>query len=299
MTLRFLNLLALAVLSGLLLLNSVAVVPAGTAGVQLRLGQPRRIGLPPGIYFRAPVLDAMQTVDMRARLSDVGREEFLDAGGNGMLVDAWVSWRLRDLPRYFLNTGADTDRATGLLLPPVREGLRRAFAASGWADNRHGLPPEVLQGIVRDSNSRLQPLGVEILEVGVRRVAFPSEVREVVLARLRSERENAAAAIRTETAAQASALEASARQERAALLEQARQEAAARRVKSEAQVAALQAQARAEAPAFYDYWRALAAWRRNFGKPGDVLVLGNEKERRAYLPKAGAPQPQVKPGTQP
>lgn len=284
MTSSVLNRLAVVILAALLLFNCASIVPEGSLGLRQRLGGEQRRVLTPGLYFRLPLLDRLQLVDMRTRVSDTGRAEYLDAGNNAMRLEAWVAWRIADLPRYYAGTGADSERAVALLTPMVEAALRRTLARASWAEHRHGLPAPVQAEVVATSSaSARREFGVEILAVGVRRLAFTAPVQEVVLERLRVERESEAARIRNDAAVQADIISAAAARAGEALLVQARRDAAELNARGEAEAAAVVAAARRQDPAFFRFREGLQRWRRGFGKPGDVLVLAPDSPLRAYL----------------
>lgn len=288
MSMRFLNGLALVVLLVLLGLTAVAVVPEGERGLFYRFGELARVGLPPGRYLRWPLVDRLERVDMRLQITDIGRSEYHDAEGAPMLAEAWVVWRVEDLPRYLRGTGADPERAAVMLLPAVQAGLRRAFAEDRWAAHRRGLPEDRLATVAREaSRGAGSSLGIAIAEVRVRRLApLPAEQARL-LQRQREARLQEVARLRAATAQEALEVRAAAAQERDALLQDARTAAAQRRRAAEAAALAQALAARRQAPTFHRYWQALAAWRRAFGKPGDVLVLGSASELRASRRDSG------------
>ncbi|MCD6061027.1 MAG: protease modulator HflC, partial [Moraxellaceae bacterium] len=277
------------------------VIPENNRGVLQRLGEVTRIGLPPGLYLRVPLLDRIQRIDMRTRISDIGRAEYLDAGNNGMRVDAWVVWRIRDLPRYYLGAGADAERAAALMMPSVQEALRRALAGMSRAEGARGLSAPVLERIAAESGAKvLAELGVEILEVRVRRIAHTAPVQEVVLHRMRVERESEAARLRNDAAVQADVIAARAARERDALLAEARRQAQAQKAAGAAEAATILAAAQRQDPAFFRFRDGLQRWRQGFGKPGDVLVLAPDSPLRAHLKptangKPSAPGRETKP----
>lgn len=300
MSLRFLNSLALTLLLALLLLGSVAIIPEGERGLLYRFGELRRIGLPPGRYFRLPLADRLERVDVRTRLSDIGRSEYRDANSTPMLVEAFVLWRVHDLPRYARGTGADPERAAVMLLPAVQDGLRRAFAGGRWQQHQRGMPEAVLQGVARDSSQRLRgPLGLEIIEVRIRRIAPPPGEQALIVQRMRELRAQEVARLRGEAVQRIEGLKAAGRREREALLQSARDRVAAQRRGTESAVAELAAESRRLDPDFHSYWLALENWRRSFGKPGDVFVLASESELRAYREKSKENTPARDPGVRP
>jgi membrane protease subunit HflC len=287
MSLRFLNGLALAVLLVLLLLNCMTVIPEGERGVLYRFGEPRRIGLPPGRYFRLPLADHLERVDVRTRLSDIGRSEYRDADNAPMLAEAWVLWRVHDLSRYARGTGADPERAAIMLLPAVQDGLRRAFATRRWDAHRAGLPDADLRQVAQDSSRRLRgPLGLEIIEVGVRRLAPLPMEQALIVQRMRAERTQDVVRLRTAAVARSAGLRAAGLRERESVLQAAQERVAAQRRETEAAVAAMAMEARRLDPEFHRYWQALETWRRSFGKPGDLFVVGSESELRALQEKS-------------
>lgn len=284
---RFLNLFALAVLAGLLLLNSFVVVSEGERGILHRFGEAIRIGLPPGRYFHIPLVDRLQRVDMRLHRSDVGPGDYRDAAGRPMRVEAWVLWRVRDVPNYLRGTRADPGRAAVMLLPAVQEGLRRAFAEGRWVSHRQGLPAQLRRQIARDSSRLLQDaLGVEVVDVRVRRFSPVPEERALLLRGMQVAREAEVQRLRTAATLEAESLRLAGMREREGVLRTARAAAAAEQRKAEASVATIAARDRRQAPRFYRFWRSLQTWRSNFGKPGDVFVLGSESELRAYRRKS-------------
>lgn len=294
MSARLLPLVAAALLLGLLALDSRVVIAEHERGVRLRFGEVVAIGLAPGVAWRLPLLETVERVDMRTRFSDVDRHDYADARGDAMRVDAWVVWRIRELPRFYLRAGADPARAAALLQPALQEGLRREFAAAPWPAQRTGLPLAARTGIVRAVNERLgRELGIELLDLQVKRVAFVPEVEALVLERMRLARDAEATALRAEGLAQAAAVRESALVEQRALLAEAEAEVARLRSTAAAEAAALVDAAGAADPALARYWRAVDAWRRSFGKSGDVFVLAAGSElaalrRKLHLDKAPA-----------
>lgn len=300
MSMRFLNALALVVLLALVLLGSVVVVPEGERGLLYRFGEPIRIGLPPGRYLRIPLVDRLERVDVRTRLADVGRSEYHDRERVPMLVEAWVLWRVRDLPAYLRGTGADPERAAVMLLPPVQEGLQRAFAAADWQAHRKGLAEGVLPGIARASSRQLRTsLGIEIVEVRIRRLVPPPALRALMLDQMGEQQRLEAARVQAEGTRQAEALRLAGEREREALLRTASLQASALRREAAAQAASRLAEGRRLDPAFHRDWHALENWRRSFGKAGDVLVLGSESELRAYRQESGENTPALGSGVPP
>lgn len=286
MNLRLLNLLTLGLLALVLLLNSRTVVPAHERGVVLRFGEVTRIGLEPGVYWRLPLAETVQRIDMRTRLSDLDREDYADVRGDAMRVDAWATWRIRDLPRFYLRTGADDARAAELLQPLLREGLRRAFATASWPEQRAGLPPGALQGIVHQANQKLgRELGIEIVTLRLKRISFPPPVQAVVVERMRLARDSQAVALRAEALEQAAAVRTAGEQEQRAVLDQAALEAARLRAEGEREAAARLAAVARQDPALARYWGALRDWQRDFGKPGDVFVLAEGSDLAALRQK--------------
>lgn len=297
MNFRLLNQAMLGLVAFLLVLNSRTVVSAQERGVLLRLGDVTQVGIEPGVVWHLPVVDEIQLVDVRPRHADLDRGDYVDARGDTMRVDAWVTWRIRDLPRYYLRAGADPERVMTLIQPVLREGLQRAFVAAPWPELRAGLPAGVLQEIVRQGNQvALRESGIELLSLRLRRISYEPEVQSVVIDRMRLARDSQATALRADANAQVAAV-------RAVSDEQV----AAERAKTDAQVARIRSDAgqRAETalasvavrdPAFARYWRAVTDWRRSFGKPGDVFVLARDSDLAALRATLPIDKPAAVPG---
>lgn len=297
MNLRLLNLATLGLLVFLLVLNSRTVIPAHERGVRLRFGEVTHIGIAPGAVWRLPLVEEVQHIDMRARLADLDREDYADSRGDAMRVEGWVVWRIRDLPRYYLRTGADPARVTALLQPVLREGLQRAFAAAPWPELRGGLAAATLAGIVHQGNLKLQrEIGVEVLTLRLRRISYTPEVQAVVIERMRLARDSQAAALRAEALEQAAAVRGAAEDEQRAVLAEADAQATRLRGEGARAAAAVLAATAARDPALAAYWQALTAWRRGFGKPGDVFVLAQDSDLAALRAKLHLDPPAPAPG---
>lgn len=288
MNMRWLNALAGVLLLLLLALNSRSVVSAHEVGVRLHQGEAIEVGLPPGVYWRWPLLETIQTVDVRTRVSLLPGEEMIDLLDDTMAVDAWVVWDIRDLKRYYLTTGADRERATALMRPVLVEALQHAFAGAAWPEQRLGLAAAVRARVVADADHKLGPeLGIRVRDIGIRRVRFTNLGESMVLERMRLAREDQVAALRAEAQEQARAVRDAAQQEAVAVTAAAETEAVAIEAAGRRDAAAVLAAEAARDPALARYWQALQQWRSGFGKPGDVLVLaeGSELARlRAKLP---------------
>lgn len=283
---RRLNALAFLLLLAFLATQSVFMLSAGEQGVMLRFGRIADADVGPGVHLRIPLADVLYRVDMRLQASDSGRTEYLVAGGDALMADAYVVWQVQDARQYWLATGADMHRAEMLLLPPVREALRQRFAAAARPQALAGLDPAVLRAMTQevDATARRE-LGVHVLEIGVRSTALPGAVQEAVLRRMQAERESVAAALRAEGQARAADIRRKAGDAQSALLADAWREAERRRGEGDAEAATVAARAYAGDPGFYRFYRALQAYRNGFAKPDDVMVLRSDSEFLRFMKK--------------
>ena len=241
------------------------------------VGQPRQSGL----HFKLPWQSAIH-IDRRLQICDPPPFELLAAGEKNIELELFVCWRVDD-PRRFLETVGDRPGAEARLrdilwsrLAAAVEG--RPLEAIVSTDAATGELEEMQKAVARASaESARKSYGIELVDVRVKRIGVPAEVREGVLERMRAEWGGVARQYRAEGEKESRMIRAEADKEKAVKLAKAEAEAERIRGKAEAEAARIYAEAHRVDPEFYQLMRTLEAYRRFLDEKTTVLLSADSE----------------------
>ena len=283
-------LVALAVIVGLLL-SSVFIVRERDAALVFALGEVRGTITTPGLYFKLPPpFENVVFLDKRLQTIETKDPERIQtAEKKNLLIDSYVKWRIAD-PRLFYVTFGSTDRgAVERLQAQIRDALNASVNVRTVKDvvstERDAIMREVLTAV----EARARPLGVEVIDVRLRRIDFAPEISESVYRRMEAERTQEANRLRATGAAESERIRAEAERQREELLAEAYAEAQAIRGKGDGEAAAIYAEGYGKNPEFYRFYRSLEAYRSAFSQQTDTLVISPDSDFFKYWGKQGSP----------
>jgi membrane protease subunit HflC len=257
--------------------------------IVFQLGEIKEIVSEPGIHFKWPLIQNVRYFDNRILTLEASEPEpFMTSEKKNVLVDSFVKWRIEDLKQYWVSTLGDETAAQGQLNRWVKAALLVEFGKRTVHDTISGERDKIMQ-IVREKvavDARTK-LGVRIVDVRVKRVELPDEVRDSVYRRMKAERESVASQARAQGYSEAEKIRAQADRDREIIIAEAYR--SAQRVKGEgdAKAAAIYAKAFSENPEFYAFYRSLDAYRASFKGKNDVLVLEPGSEFFKYFRNSG------------
>jgi len=291
---RLANPLVLVGAALLLLLGSTMIftVNERERAIKLFLGEITRADYQPGLHFKLPLLEQVYKFDKRILTLDVDPERVLTNEKKNVMVDSFVKWRIAVPETFYKRLGGVESRADSRLTQFVREGVKDAFGRRTIqevvASARSTLREEILNSV----NVQSESLGIEIIDVRIKKVELPEDVRESVYQRMEKDREQIARGIRSEGEEQAKIIRATADRAREELLARAYATAEQTRGLGDAESAKTYAEAYTQDPEFYSLYRSLSAYRSAFSGGGDVLLLDPKSEFFRYFNgAAGAPKP--------
>ncbi len=276
---RYKNLLP-AVLAALALLiyASTFVVNEWESAIKLRLGEIVGSDYPPGLHFKVPVLNDIKKFDRRIQTLDSQPQRFLTIEKKDVIVDSYAKWRIANPAQYFRSTGGNVGRTSRLLSERINTSLRDEFGKRTIqevvSEDRQELMTELSKAI--DLNAA--ELGVEVVDVRVKKIDLPPEVSESVYSRMRAERERVASDLRAKGHEAAERIQADADRQRTVTLADAYKESEELRGTGDAKAAEIYANAYSKDPDFYAFYRSLNAYRGAFGNGGDMMVLQPDSE---------------------
>ena len=225
MSSRALSLVIAIALLVLLGVNSLYVVSERERAVVLRFGQIINPNVEAGLHAKLPFIDKVRAYDSRLQTLDVPSERFLTLEKKAVIVDSYIKWRISDVYSYYRATAGDQLRANSLLAQRAESRMRNKFGGLTLNEVVSGQRDELMADITTslDSVARTE-MGVEVLDVRVKRVDLPPQVSDSVFERMSSEREKEAQEYRSKGKEIAEGIMANADREQRVLMARAYQE---------------------------------------------------------------------------
>lgn len=252
--------------------------------VLLKFGKLVQADISPGLHFRIPFMDQVRRFDGRILTLDTRAERYPTVEKKSVMVDLYAHWRIVDVARYYTATGGDEARAELLISQRINEGLRNQFGVR----TLHEVVSGERDALMVDMTKKLTDitrgeLGIEVVDVRVKRIELPDEVSVDVYNRMNSERAREARKHRSEGKEIAEGIRADADRQKIVLEAEAYREAEKTRGQGDAESTAIYAAAFSKDAEFYNFTRSLQAYRNSFDGKNDLLVLDPNNAFFNYL----------------
>jgi membrane protease subunit HflC len=205
-----------------------------------------------------------------------------------VLVDLFVKWRINDVNQYYISVGGDEARAKIRLEQTINAGLREEFGKRTVHEVVSGERDKVMEDVRTKADQDARKIGVQILDVRVKRVDLPNEVSESVYRRMEAERKRVANELRSLGGAEAEKIRADADKQREIIVAEAYRDAQRIKGEGDAKAAATYAQAFGQNPEFYAFYRSLDAYRQSFKNKSDLMVIDPGSDFFRYLKGSGS-----------
>ena len=267
--------------------QSLYVVNETERAVKLRFGEIVQFDVSPGLHFKWPILNTVRKFDARILTLDAPPQRYLTSEKKALMVDSFVKWRVKDVAKFYTTSGGDEDRLNRLLAQRVDTGLRNEFGVRTVKEVVSGERDQLMTTLSNNLDRVAQSeLGVEIIDLRVKKIDLPQEVSESVYNRMRTERERLARELRAEGTEIAVEIRAKADKERTIILADAYKIAEETRGDGDAIATATYAEAYSKDPEFYDFTRSLKAYQATFENKGDILLINPDSDFFKYLDKS-------------
>ncbi|OGS97847.1 MAG: HflC protein [Gallionellales bacterium RIFCSPLOWO2_12_FULL_59_22] len=282
------NLLIGAVAVLVLLSMSIFVVDQRQSAIVFQLGEAIRVKTEAGLGFKVPLLQNVRYFDSRILTLDAGEpERFITAEKKNVLVDSFVKWRIVDVKQYYVSVGGDEARARNRLLQTVNSSMREEFGKRTINEVVSGARDKIMEVLRTKADTDARKIGVEVLDVRLKRVDFPLEISESVYRRMDAERKRVANELRATGNAESEKIRADADRQREIILAEAYRTAQQTKGEGDARASALYAAAFGRNPEFYSFYRSLEAYKQSFRNKSDVMVLDPSSAFFKYLKSSG------------
>jgi membrane protease subunit HflC len=267
---------------------SLFVVDQRQNAIVFRLGEVIAVKTAPGLYFKIPLLDNVRFFDVRILTIDTAEpERFLTSEKKNVLVDLFVKWRITDVRQYYVSVGGNEGLAQTRLLQTINDGLRAEFGNRTVHEVVSGERDKIMDLMREKANEDARNIGVEVIDVRLKRVDLPQEVSVDVYRRMEAERKRVANELRSTGAAESERIRAEADKQREVIVAQAYREAQRVKGEGDAKSTAIYARAYEQNAEFYAFYRSLEAYKAAFRGRNDVLVLEPNSEFFKYLRSSG------------
>jgi membrane protease subunit HflC len=277
----------IALLVGVVGVNSLYVVTELERAVLLEFGEVVESDIKPGLHLKKPFINNVTKFDSRVLTLDAPPERFLTLEKKAVIVDSFAKFRVSDAQLFYTSTSGDETRAENLLRQRINNGLRNEISKRSLHEVVSGERDQLMNVLTErvDEVARLE-LGVEVVDVRVKKIDLPPEVSQSVYARMNTERDIEAREHRAQGQELAAGVRADAGRQREIVLAQAYAEAEGIRGDGDAQAASIYADAFNKDKEFYKFYRSMTAYERTFSNRGDILLIQPNSDFFKYLNKS-------------
>ena len=265
--------LVLLVVAAVIVSMSIFTVDERETAINLQLGEVIRADYEPGLHFKLPLVQEVLKFDKRIQNLDSDPELYLTLEKKNVKVDSFVKWRIKDVVRYYTSTGGSPGRASNRLSAVIQKSLKDEFGKRTIQEAVSGERQEIMDKLRSSARNQADELGIEIIDVRIKRIDLPEEVSASVYARMSSEREQVAKKFRSEGEEQGKKIRAQAAREREVMLAEAQRDAQKIKGDGDGRATEIYANAFSQDQEFYSLYRSLGAYRKTFNSPSDVLLL--------------------------
>jgi modulator of FtsH protease HflC len=267
------------------------IVPQTQFAAVFALGEIKEIKTEPGLYFKLPPpFQNVQYFDKRILTIDTPDAERVQTSEKkNLAIDSFIKWRIVE-PKLFFQSfrgnerGAE-ERITALVRDSMQQAINRRTVNDVTSRERDKIMEEV-RGAVQE---RIKDLGVEVVDVRLKRVDFVPEISESVFNRMKAERNRVANEQRSTGAAEGEKIRADADRQREVILAEAYRDAQKLKGEGDARASSVYAGAFGSNPEFFSFYRSLEAYRNTFRNKTDVMVLDPSSDFFKYLKDSGTP----------
>ena len=263
---------------------SAYTVDRRQAAIKFRFGEVVALQTDPGLYFKLPFVENLRFYDTRIQTLDTKDAERIQTKEkNNVLVDSFVKYRIVDVKQYFVSTRGDQNTAEIRLSQGINDDLRAQFGQRTLADVISGERDAIMELLRVKADDDARKIGIEVLDVRLKRVDLVPEISSDVYRRMDSERKRVANELRSTGSGEAEKIRADADRQREVILAEAYRDAQRIKGEGDAKASAIYAQAFNRNTEFYSFYRSMEAYRQSFKNKGDVMILEPNSDFFKYL----------------
>jgi membrane protease subunit HflC len=277
---------------GSLVLAGLALVALGLSAftvnerelaIKLQVGEVVRSDYEPGLHFKIPIFQTVRKFPKRIQTITDRPDRIFTAERLALQVDFFVKWRIRDPVKFYISTGGQTRVANDRMSEIIKNSIVTEFGKRTVQEAISAERAELMRDMLASASETAEVLGVEFVDVRVKQVEFPDDVRDSVYKQMREERGRIAAERRAQGVEIAEQKRSAADREKTVILANANRDSQIIRGEGDATAAEIYAAAYTQDPEFYRFYRSINAYRTSVGKSGDIMVINPNNEFFRYL----------------
>lgn len=267
---------------------SMFVVDQRQVAIVFQLGEMVSVKTSPGLYFKIPLMQNVGFFDSRILTLDSGEpDRYITSEKKNLMVDYFAKWRIADVKQYYVSVGGDEMRATTRLKQTINSSMREEFGKHSIHDVISNERDQVMQAVIQKTEADAKSIGVQVLDVRLKRVDFPTEISDSVYRRMEAERKRVANELRATGYADSEKIRADADRQRQVILANAYRDAQRIKGEGDEKASLVYGAAFGRNPEFYAFYRSLDAYKQSFKSKSDIIVLDPSSAFFKYLKNPG------------
>ncbi len=282
--------LAIAVFIGLIVWVSTYVVNETELAIKFKLGEIVEVTREPGLHVKIPLINNIRKFDKRILTLDTPAEPYLTSEKKNVIVDSFVKWRIIEPRLYYTSTQGDERKAVTRMVSIINDEMKSQFGSKTIRQVISGERAEIMQVVKDNADKKTRDLGIELVDVRIKKVELPSDISDSVFQRMIKERATVAKSFRSSGEEIAKGIRANAERQRTEILAEAYRKSEEIRGDGDASAASIYAEAFGKDKEFYSFYRSMNAYKNSFGNSSDVLVVEPKSEFFRYFNNASGKQ---------
>ncbi len=265
---------------------STFIVHEREIAIKFKLGEIVDSDYEPGIYFQIPFINNVRKFDSRILTMDTPSERFLTAEKKNVIVNSFAKWRIVDPKTFYTATAGDERQAIARMASIINNELKGQIASKNMREVISGERATIMQEVTDNADVKIRDLGIDLIDVRIKKVELPDNVSSNVYRRMATERETVAKEFRSRGEEQAKQIRANADRQREEILAEAYRKSEEIRGEGDATSAKTYADSYNQDREFYSFYRSMKAYEVSFGNDQDMILLSPESDFFKYFKKS-------------
>lgn len=273
----------LLLLAVVVLASTTFIVHERQLAIKFKLGEIVESNYKPGLHFKWPIINNVIKFDSRILTMDTPSERFLTAEKKNVIVNSFVKWQISDPKVFYTSTGGDQLQAIARMSSLINNELKGKIASRTMREVISGERANIMQEVTDNARVKIRDLGIELIDVRVKKVDLPEEVSVTVYRRMATERLTVAKEFRSRGEEKAKQIRANANRQREEILAEAYRKSEQIRGEGDATAAKTYADSYNQDREFYSFSRSLRAYDTSFGNNKDIILLSPDSDFFKYF----------------
>jgi membrane protease subunit HflC len=279
----------LLLIVGAVVAMSTFIVHEREIAIKFKLGEIVESDYDPGIYFQIPIINNVRKFDSRILTMDTPSERFLTAEKKNVIVNSFAKWRIVDPKTFYTATAGDERQAIARMASIINNELKGQIASKNMREVISGERATIMQVVTDTADVKIRDLGIDLIDVRIKKVELPENVSNNVYRRMATERQTVAKEFRSRGEEQAKQIRANADRQREEILAEAYRKSEQIRGEGDAISAKTYADSYNQDREFYSFYRSMKAYAVSFGNNQDMILLSPESDFFKYFKNSQSP----------